>query len=439
MDYSQYLRLKQEAANIYIARNKTVDSSFLTLQKKQKAAYSGDTVLQTPPYYNGELVLSPRLYDVGSCPAKHAFTEGFSQTNRISQQEDHASRLAGAVMCSQPSYTDTPNIMRLKSCAEVSTILTSYNNNAFVPAIRPCVSPLPLPVTIPDMNSMFFNGNSFLQVTDDTGLGSGPGLIPIISSNFTIEFNIKIPSPGLSSTQVLFYIGQQGDYDKLIISLLPAGLVDKIRPEKNCCLSKDPEKVQGYTLGINFGSDIYSTGLGGLLPAKSPTVLRNSTIQTDIWYYFAIVRNGSTITVYKNGRVYGVLNDITDMVYDESANGGTGGYISNPGYYLQNELIIGGRYNPSNSSPPLTPYLTYGFNGYISNFRWTKQEALYTKDFIMPMPPFYIYNNRMRLLIIGNRSIRDDSAVAQVVHNSNGFSVNGNPGDFGYYNPVVNT
>lgn len=133
MDYSQYLRNKQEAANVYIARNKPVDSSFLTMQKQQKAAYSGSSIKNTPTYFNGNPVVNPILYDVGSCPADHAYTQGYTESNKISQQEGQANRKAGAVLCCAPDYSVLSPGFMLKNAVEVSTILTSYNNNKSAP------------------------------------------------------------------------------------------------------------------------------------------------------------------------------------------------------------------------------------------------------------------------------------------------------------------
>jgi len=140
MDYSQYLRNKQEAANVYIARNKSVDSSFLTMQKQQKAAYSGSAIKNTPTYFNGNPTLNPILYDVGSCPADHAYTQGYTQSNPLSQQEGQANRMAGAVLCGGPDYSRAPGGFILKNPTEVSTILSSANNivvpsNGLVPVL----------------------------------------------------------------------------------------------------------------------------------------------------------------------------------------------------------------------------------------------------------------------------------------------------------------
>jgi len=114
MDYSQYLRLKQEASNTYISRNKPIDSSFLTMQKQQKAAFAGSSV-------PGRIVS-----DKGTCPIDHEFIQGFQSNNRLSQQEDKASRAAGAVLCGAASNPPTTNGIYLKTCAEVSTILNTF-------------------------------------------------------------------------------------------------------------------------------------------------------------------------------------------------------------------------------------------------------------------------------------------------------------------------
>jgi hypothetical protein len=133
MDYSQYLRNKQEAANVYIARNKSVDSSFLTMQKQQKAAYSGSAIKNTPTYFKGNPVLYPILYDVGSCPADHAYTQGYTDSNPVAHHGRQTDRKAGAVLCCAPDYSTAPAGMMLKNAAEVSTILTSYDNNTPAP------------------------------------------------------------------------------------------------------------------------------------------------------------------------------------------------------------------------------------------------------------------------------------------------------------------
>jgi hypothetical protein len=130
MDYSQYIRLKQEAANVYIARMKPVDSSFLTMQKQQKSAHAG-SIKANPP-------ANSFIVDKGACPIDHSFTMGYIPTNSLSQQEDHATRAAGCVLCKAPDYSIISPGVTLKNCNEVSTILTSFNNNKPAPGQWKC-------------------------------------------------------------------------------------------------------------------------------------------------------------------------------------------------------------------------------------------------------------------------------------------------------------
>lgn len=138
MDYSQYLRLKQEAANVYLSRTKTVDASLITLQKQQKAAYSGYNNIQTIPYFNGAPVLNNTTFGVPTCsadsPKTHRYTQGYSATNRLSQ-EGQVSRKAGAALCGDASYVTAPPGIQLLNCSTVQTILTSYNNLAPTPGV----------------------------------------------------------------------------------------------------------------------------------------------------------------------------------------------------------------------------------------------------------------------------------------------------------------
>lgn len=130
MDYSQYIRLKNEAANVYVNRTKTVDSSFLSLQHKQRAAYSGYNNSKTIPYYNGAPVLNNTLLDgTQPCPAKHRYIQGFTASNRLSQQEDLAFRKAGAAVCGDVNYATASPGIQLLNYNEASTIRTTYNNN----------------------------------------------------------------------------------------------------------------------------------------------------------------------------------------------------------------------------------------------------------------------------------------------------------------------
>ena len=130
MDFSQYIRLKNEAANVYAARTKTVDASFLTFQRRNKAAYAGFEYVQTIPYYNGAPVVNPIINNSSSCPANHQYTEGHTTVNKLSQHDDLAIRNAGLPTCNScgVNYATASPGIQLKSLQECSTILTQYNN-----------------------------------------------------------------------------------------------------------------------------------------------------------------------------------------------------------------------------------------------------------------------------------------------------------------------
>ena len=135
MDFSQYIRLKNEAANKYMSRTKTVDSSFLTLQRRDKAVYSGFNNIQAIPYFKGSPVVNSVLYDLSSCPLDHKYTQGHTTVNRQSQQESIAMRNSGGVICNAVDYsTASPGFDRINR-AEQSTILTQYDNLTPAPGI----------------------------------------------------------------------------------------------------------------------------------------------------------------------------------------------------------------------------------------------------------------------------------------------------------------
>ena len=138
MDFSQYIRLKNEAANTYISRTKTVDSSFLTLQRQQKGAYAGYNDKQSVRYYNGSPVVNNAfvnrvaIFDCSGCVNEPQMTMGYTTVNRLSQQEDLASRKAGGVICNQPDYSKVARGNELLNCTEKTTILNEYANKTSI-------------------------------------------------------------------------------------------------------------------------------------------------------------------------------------------------------------------------------------------------------------------------------------------------------------------
>ena len=133
MDYSQYIRLKQEAANQYLARSKTVDSSLLTFQRQAKAAYGGSNASGN---LNVPIIPAPLPDMSGSCPAAHTYTQGYVSQAPLTK-ELQVARAAGAAICGGPDYSVISPGIQLLNCSTITTILTSYNNNTPAPGQWP--------------------------------------------------------------------------------------------------------------------------------------------------------------------------------------------------------------------------------------------------------------------------------------------------------------
>ena len=134
MDTSQYIRLKMEAANVYKSKSKTLDSSHLTLQRQQRAAYSAAS-------YNGTAsVTIPVPYDSGACPSNHLYIQGYVSPG-IQTNDSYVARLAGGYVCNTVNYATDPPGVTLLNCTEVSTILTSYNNLTSKPSTQCKIDP----------------------------------------------------------------------------------------------------------------------------------------------------------------------------------------------------------------------------------------------------------------------------------------------------------
>ena len=130
MDFSQYIRLKNEAANKYVSRMKTVDSSFLTLQKQQKGAFAGynsGSPVGNDAFVN-TLVNFKNPGDTTDPPMKM----GYTSANRLSQHQDMASRKAGGVICNSPNYATISPGVQLLNCTEATTILNEYANKTSI-------------------------------------------------------------------------------------------------------------------------------------------------------------------------------------------------------------------------------------------------------------------------------------------------------------------
>ena len=337
MDYSQYIRLKQEAANVYLARNKPIDSSFLTMQKQQKAAYAGSSRFKTTPYYNGNLTLNPILYDISSCPIDHAFTQGYINSLKLSQQETMVSEKAGAVICGGADYSTAPPGIFLLNPSTCSTIRSSYNNNALRPAVFEEQVEDKRYVFPTNLASMYFDGTSFIQTSIDN-VYSG-------NSDFTLEFFIR-PSArtGAPVTQTLFYIGNHAIADTYkFIGSLVSNIGNK-----------------SFSLSIQV-STAFTMAVGELYPEK--------------WHHVAVMRYGNIMYFYINGQ----RANYKEIPQNIQGSSGTITYLSGD----ESVMTIGGKYNRTVAQVYQDAFVD-SFIGHMTNFRWTKGMAMYTEPIGVP-------------------------------------------------------
>jgi hypothetical protein len=104
------------------------------------------------------------------------------------------------------------------------------------------------------------------------------------------------------------------------------------------------------------------------------------TVNSNDWNHLALVRSGTTTTLYFNGVSVSSITDSTNY---------TGTY-----------LVVGGYYST-----------TYVWNGYISNFRIVKGTAVYTSAFTPPTAPVTAITNTQLLLNYTNGAIFDNAMM----------------------------
>jgi hypothetical protein len=320
MDYSQYIRLKQEANNSYLARRKTVDASMITLKNQQRSAFAGAADLNTPLYYRGSPVVDP----INDLSSNQFFTNGFRSSQNLSN-DSLTDRRAGRVLASEIDYSTAPPGIQLLNLSTSMTILSSYNNNSFTPSVFQNQIPIIRYVFPSNLASMYFDGNSFVKLSTDVIYNSATNY------DFTIEFFIK-PSTNTSPTkQTVFYIGAPSgaNTNKLI------GTLDIVTPGL-----------------FNFNVQVSNTGS-----------LQAEGLSANSWYHITLMRFGNILTLYLNGRARSYLS------------------VANSSLYLSgtdSTASIGGAYE----GPYLGS--AYGFIGNLTNFRWTKGYAVYTQSLGVP-------------------------------------------------------
>jgi hypothetical protein len=155
-------------------------------------------------------------------------------------------------------------------------------------------------------------------------------------------------------------------------------------------------QISFYNGATNW--DFYYGGSNSLGVAKP-------TLDVNVWQHIAVVRNTTTITIYKNG-----TSVSSGSIGANSLNTGGG-----------NPLTIGS-------------YSSAGIVGYISNFRLVKGTAVYTANFTPPTTPLTPVTNTS-LLTCQSPSLIDNSANAFAITKAGDVSVQ----RFSSFSPVTQT
>lgn len=113
------------------------------------------------------------------------------------------------------------------------------------------------------------------------------------------------------------------------------------------------------------------------------------------WNHYAVVRNGSTLTLYING------------VSANSSNVGTNSFFEN----TTEPFLIGGNLQSAVFSQP--------WQGFVSNFRFIKGTALYTSNFIPPTRKLIRLPGTVLLCCQDNTSVTTEATGKTITANGN--------------------
>jgi hypothetical protein len=190
--------------------------------------------------------------------------------------------------------------------------------------------------------SNYFDGTGdYLTVANNTALQMGSG-------DFTIEFWIYFNS--LTNYQTPFDKGYTGSGALLLQT------------------------------GLNNGRLIvYANG--------SAVITETGTASTGVWIHYALVRNGTTLTLYRDGVSSGSTTNSTN--FNNASTVGIGG--------------------PAASG--------YEVNGHLSNFRIVKGTAVYTSNFTPPTAPLTAITNTSLLTCQSNRFVDNSTNNFAITRN----------------------
>jgi hypothetical protein len=198
--------------------------------------------------------------------------------------------------------------------------------------------------------SNYFDGNGdYLSAASSTPLNCGTG-------DFTIECWVFISSRTLNYP--LIFGNNNGGYSAGAVALVNSNADSGASTDRFCVSIFDSQ--------------------------NPPLLVASSTNSTSTWYHLAVVRNGTSLVMYRNGTSVASATISSSLVVDWGKLG---------------SRIGGGNWDGAQSY----------FNGYISNLRLVKGTAVYTSSFTPSTTPLTAITNTSLLTCADNRFIDDST------------------------------
>lgn len=166
-------------------------------------------------------------------------------------------------------------------------------------------------------------------------------------------------------------------------------------------MTSQPSNPRVFSLGNYSSATIACSIEGGTFYCwigGSYVISFSLTSYLNTWIHFAIVRNGTSLVVYRNGTAAGSTTNSTN--------------INNSSTVL---AIC------QESTPTPSSY----FPGYITNFRWTNS-AVYISNFVKPSSPLTALPQTKLLLLMSTSGtlLTDSSGTGKTVTNNGGAAWN---------------
>jgi len=140
---------------------------------------------------------------------------------------------------------------------------------------------------------------------------------------------------------------------------------------------------------------LYASTNSGVWDIFSNQTIATTSLTTGVWYHVALVRNGSTFTLYIDGTARGTATSSGNIRNTSSLN-----------LYL-----FGSWQQPSQSN---------GLNGYVSSYRIVKGTAVYTSNFTPPSAPLTAISNTSLLICRETNAFTDYSGNSISITNNGG-------------------